>query len=335
MNILLSVHDGFLKKKYFPEYIMESLSQLGNLHQNTLERPWTEEELAENISGKDICITHWGSPKITSKVLEKADSLKLVAHCAGSVYNIVVPEVYEKGITVVGANKVMARAVAEGTLAYMLALSLKLFKYTDITRNGGWKKGPADYGDMKSIFGKKILLVGFGDIGRFVYDLLVPFETLVIVYDPYLKAEIKEEYPCIEFTDNLDSAIESADIVSLHASKNPGTDYLFNKKKIDLLKDNALFINTARGSIVDEEYLTNVLASGRISAALDVYQEEPLSADSRLRNLPNVICMPHLAGASVVTEYAETMISEICNFIEGKKLEYEIPAEKAGMMTRE
>jgi phosphoglycerate dehydrogenase-like enzyme len=335
MDILLSVNDGLLKNKYFPDYIMEGLSALGTIHQNNLDRPWTEEELAENIKGKDICITHWGSPKITEKVLERADKLKLVAHCAGSVYNIVVPEVYKKGITVIGANKVMARAVAEGTLAYMLALGLKLFKYTGITGSGGWKKGPSEYGDMKSLFGRKVLLVGFGDIGRFVYDLLVPFETQVIVYDPYISSEIKSEFPCIEFTDNLDGAIKAADIISLHASKNPGTDFLFNKTRIDMMKDDALFINTARGSIVDEAYLTDVLETGRISAALDVYQVEPLPPDSRLRYLPNVICMPHLAGSSVVTEYAEAMISDITNFLEGEKLNYEITAEKAGMMTRE
>lgn len=335
MNILLSVHNGFLKDKYFPPYIMESLSAMGTLYQNTLDRPWTEDELALNIQGMDICITHWGSPKITTKVLESAGSLKLVAHCAGSVYNIVVPEVYDRGIKVAGANKVMAKAVAEGTLGYILALGLKIAKYTEITRNGGWKQGPSEYGDMKSLFGKKILLVGFGDIGRFLYDLLVPFETRVFVYDPYLSEETKADYPCVEFTDDLDGAIASADIVSLHASKNPGTDYMFNKARIDMMRDGTLFINTARGSIVDEEYLTEVLETGRIHAALDVYQTEPLSPDSRLRTLPNVICMPHLAGSSVVTEYAEAMVFDIDNFINGRPLGYEISAEKAGMMTRE
>ena len=335
MNILLSVHDGILKEKYFPKHIMNGLSMLGDVYQNKLDRPWTEDELSRNISGMDVCITHWGSPKITPEVLEKADSLKLVAHCAGSVFNIVSPEVYKKGITVVGANKVMARAVAESTLAYMLALGLKLSKYTGITRAGGWKTGYGDYGDMKSLFGKKVLLVGFGDIGRYVYDLLIPFETRVFVYDPFLKEETKKHYPCIEFTDDLDGAVAAADIISLHASKNPGTNYLMDKNRIDLMKDEALFINTARGSIVDEEYLSKTLETGRISAALDVYHEEPLPKDSILRNLPNVICMPHIAGASVVTEYAETMIMEISNFISGRKLEHEITAEKAGMMTQE
>ncbi|MBN1624679.1 MAG: hydroxyacid dehydrogenase [Clostridia bacterium] len=335
MDILLSVNNGLLKNKYFPEYIMKALSMLGTVHQNHLDRAWTEEELAENIKGMDICITHWGSPKITEKVLENADKLKLVAHCAGSVYNIVDPAVYKKGITVIGANKVMAKAVAEGTLAYMLALSQKLFKYTRLTGSGEWKKGPSEYGDMKSLFGKRILLVGFGDIGRFVYDLLVPFETKIIVYDPYIKETTKSEYPCIEFTNNLDGAIQAADIISLHASKNPGTDFLINRARIDMMKDDALFINTARGSIVDEEYLTYVLETGRISAALDVYQIEPLPPDSKLRYLPNVICMPHLAGSSVVTEYAEAMISDITNFLSGRELHYEIPEEKAGMMTRE
>ena len=335
MNILLSVHEGSLREKYFPGYIMDELSELGTVHVNGLDRPWTEDELAGNIRGMDICITHWGSPKITAEVLENADKLKLVAHCAGSVFNIVCPEVYEKGITVVGANKVMAKAVAEGTLAYILALGLKIHKYTEITRSGGWKKGFEEYGDMKSLVGKTVLLVGFGDIGKYVYDFLVPFENRILVYDPYLKDEIKMDYPSIDFTDDLDAAIGAADIISLHASKNPGTDFLINRKRIDMMRNGTLFINTARGSIVDQDYLTETLTTGRISAALDVFQEEPLPAGHPLRNMPNVICMPHVSGSSVVTEYAETMVREIRNFLEGNELEYEISAEKAGMMTRE
>lgn len=334
MNILLSVHDGVLKNKYYPDYIMKSLKEIGTLHQNHLDRPWTEDELAQNIEGMDICITHWGSPQITPKVLETADSLKLVAHCAGSVFNIVCPEVYESGITVIGANKVMARAVAEGTLGYILALSLKLRKYTEITHNGGWKNGPEEYGDTKTIINKNVLLVGFGDIGRYVYDLMLPFNAHMVVYDPFLSNDIKQKYPLIEFTDNLDSAISKCDIISLHASRNPESKYLINKDRIDMLKDDALFINTARGSIVDEKHLIEVLESGRISAALDVYHEEPLPVDSKLRTLPNVICMPHIAGASVVTEYAETIIIEIKKVLSGIKSEYEISSEKAGMMTR-
>ena len=334
MNILLSVHDGPFKKKYYPEHIMKALSEFGTVYQNHLDRPWTEEELIENIIGIDICITHWGSPQITGNVLKKADNLKLVAHCAGSVFNIVVPEVYDKGIKVIGANKVMAKAVAEGTLGYTLALLLKIQKYTEITRSGSWKNGPLEYGDMNTLHGKSILLVGFGDIGKYYYDLLKAFDIKVFVYDPFIDENVKKDYPAISFTDNLDEAVKTCDIVSLHASKNPESDYLINRKRIDMLKDGAFFVNTARGSIVDEEYLTEVLETGRISAALDVYHQEPLSKESKLRILPNVICMPHIAGSSVVTEYAEAMISDIKNFIDGKKLKYEIPAKKAGMMTR-
>ncbi|MBN2558630.1 MAG: hydroxyacid dehydrogenase [Clostridia bacterium] len=335
MNILLSVHNGIIKDKYFPGYIMEALGKLGRIKQNTNDRPWTEEELSENIKGMDVCITHWQSPKITPEVLACADRLKLVAHCAGSVYNIVSPEVFEKGITVVGANRVMARAVAEGTLAYMLASLLKIKKYSDLMQGGGWKEGISGYGDMKTLYDRDVLLVGFGDIGRFVYALLLPFNVNVSVYDPHLKIEIMQSYPAIDFTGDLDNAIRKADVVSLHASKNPGSDKLMNRARIDLMKDGALLVNTARGSLVDEEYLVGTLKSGRIQAALDVFEEEPLPLESELRNLPNVLCMPHVAGSGVVTGYAEAMAADIANFMNGRPLEYEITAEKAGMMTRE
>jgi phosphoglycerate dehydrogenase-like enzyme len=335
MNILLSVYEGIIKDKYFPPHIMKKLEAFGSVKQNMLDRPWTEAELAEEIQGMDICITHWQSPQITPEVLKNADKLKFIGHCAGSVYNIICPEVYEKGIKVSSANKVMAKAVAEGTLAYILASRLKLAKFTGITRSGGWKGGISEYGDMKSLHGAKVLLIGFGDIARFLYDLLVPFNVNLTVYDPYLKKDVLEAYKDIKFVKDLDSAFESADIISIHASRNPGTKRLVGKDRIDMIKSGALLVNTARGSIIDEKYLTKVLETGRIYAALDVFEEEPLAKDSKLRTLPNVICMPHVSGSSVVLEYAEAMIGEIDNLISGNPLEHEISAEKAGMMTRD
>lgn len=334
MKILLSLHDGVIKDKYFPQSIIKKLEKLGKLMQNTLDRPWTEDELAQAIKGIDICITHWGSPQITSKVVNNADDLKLVAHCAGSVYNIVCSELYEKGIKVVSANKVMARAVAEGTLGYILAGLLKIKKYSRITAEGGWKSGPQNYGDMKILRKSNVLLVGFGDIGRYFYELLKPFDLVLTVYDPFLKEEVMQKYSDVIFTNDLDYSISKADVISLHASKNPASTKLFNKDKIDLIKNDALFVNTARGSLVDEDYLTETLKTGRIQAALDVYENEPLPIDHELRNMENVICMPHVAGSGVVLEYATEMALEIKRFLDGSPLEYEITAEKAGMMTR-
>lgn len=334
MNILLNVAEGIIKEKYFPKEIMDKLKSLGNVKQNMLNRPWTEDELADEIIGMDICITHWHSTQITPKVVKNADKLKFIGHCAGSVFNIVCQDVFKKGIKVSSSNRVMAKAVAEGALAFMLASRLKLKKYMDLTQSGSWKAGVSEYGDMKSLHGAEVLLVGFGDIAKYLYDLLVPFNVKLSVYDPFLKQEVINAYTDVNFINDLDSAICQADIVSIHASKNPGSKRLIGKDRIDMIKNEALFVNTARGSIVDEKYLTKVLQSGRIDAALDVYEEEPLSTDSPLRDLPNVICMPHVSGSSVVLGYAESMISEIENIIENKPLAYEISAEKAGMMTR-
>lgn len=334
MKILLSVYEGIIKEKYFPPHIMKKLEAYGSVRQNMLDRPWTEDELAEEIKGMDVLITHWQSPQVTPKVLENADHLRFIGHCAGSVFNIVCPEVYEKGIKVSSANKIMAQAVAEGTLAYILASRLKLVKYMNITRSGGWKGGISEYGDMKTLRGAEVLLIGFGDIAKFLYDLLIPLNVNLKVYDPFIKKEVINKYPDVDFIEDLDATIETMDIISIHASRNPGSNRLLGKDRIDLIKNEALLVNTARGSIVDESYLTEVLQSGRIYAALDVYEEEPLAKDSVLRNLPNVICMPHVSGSSVVLGYAEAMIREIGNIVNGLPLEYDISAEKAGMMTQ-
>ncbi len=334
MNILLSVHEGLLKEKYFPKNIIEQLEKLGYVKQNMLDRPWTEEELTDEIKDMDMCITHWQSPQITPNVLKNAGSLKFIGHCAGSVFNIICPEVYENGIKVSSVNKIMARSVAEGTLAYILASRLKLAKYTAITKNGGWKKKISDYGDMKTLYNANVLLIGFGDIAKFLYELLSPFNVMLNVYDPYIKKDTRDLYPSVNFTANLEGAIKTADIISIHASRNPKTDHLIDRARIDMIKNEALLVNTARGSIVDEAYLTEVLKTGRIYGALDVYKNEPLDPGSELRHMPNVICMPHMAGSSVVSGYAKAIINDMKNFIDGQPLEYEISAEKANMMTR-
>lgn len=330
MNILLTLQKGDIREIHFPEGAMNALRELGSVTCNDSERPYSEEEFPDIIGDFEICVTHWSSPRFSEKVLENAKKLRMIAHAAGSVAHVATDRVYEKGIMVCSSNSIMAKYVAEGVLAYILA-ELRLIPQHDRDMKAGrWDRKVIESG---SLFGAKIGLIGFGMVGACLMDLLVPFNTLVKVYDPYLPAAALDRYPgaCLC---GMEEVLGWGDIVSVHASQTPETYHMLDREKLKMIKDNALLINTARGSVIDEKALVEELRDGRLRAALDVYEEEPLGPDSPLRSLENVLLIPHMAGATAKENMTYAMIAEIERFIKGEPLQLEIPFEKYKLMTR-
>jgi len=332
MNLLVTLQKGGVRQIHFPDSVMEALKQLGNVKLNEMDRGFTQDELKENIKGIDFCITHWGCPKITEDVLQNADRLKMVAHAAGSVAYMITDCVYEKGIKVCSSNDIMAEYVAEGVLAYILSALRSIPKHAGDLKNGVlWGN---DLAGSRSLIGEKVGLVGLGTVGRYLLELLKPFHVKIKLYDPYINPDLLKGHQNVELS-TLEDAMAWGNIVSIHASLTPDTYHMIDAGKLKLLKDGTLFVNTARGAVIDEKALEDVLETGRISAVLDVFEKEPLPLDSRLRGLENVILMPHMAGAGAKEKMTFAMIDEIKRYINGEPLKYEIPFEKYKLMTRE
>lgn len=332
MNILVTLQQGETRRIHFPGSVMRDLGKLGNIRINDLDRAFTPEELRENIKGIDFCITHWGCPKFTPEVLENADRLKLVAHAAGSVAYIITDGVYEKGIKVCSANDIMAKYVAEGVLAYILSALRTIPKHAGDMKNGVlWNR---DTAGSRSLIGEKVGLIGLGTVGRYLLKLLWPFDVKIKLFDPYIQPATLWEYPNVELS-SLEDVMSWGNIVSVHASLTPETYHMIDAGQLKQLKDGSLFVNTARGAVINEKVLVKELESGRISAVLDVFEEEPLPLDSRLRELENVMLMPHMAGAGAREQMTFAMLDEIGRFVNGEPLKYEIPFEKYRLMTRE
>jgi len=330
MNILVTLQKGDIREIHFPEDAVRALERMGNVSFNDSDKPFTEEGLANVIKDFDICVTHWSSPQFSEKVLANAGKLKMIAHAAGSVAQLVTDQVYERGIKVCSSNSIMAKYVAEGVLAYILA-ELRLIPGHDRAMKAGiWDRKVVE---SRSLIGAKIGLVGFGTVGAYLMEMLAPFNTVIKIFDPYLPEKALEKYPNASLCP-LSEVLEWGDIVSVHASQTPETWHLLDREKLGVIKDNALLINTARGSIIDESALVAELRSDRLRAVLDVYEEEPLNLDSPLRKLDNVILMPHMAGATAKEMMTFEMIAEIERFIDGKPLKLEIPIEKYRLMTR-
>jgi phosphoglycerate dehydrogenase-like enzyme len=331
MNILIPIPMNNVRKEHFPEEVIEELKKLGNVYLNDTNRYFTEDEFAENIENIDICITHWGCPKFTKKVLERADKLKLIAHAAGSVGWLVTDEVYDRGIKVCSSNRVMAKSVAEGVLAYILAGLKRIPQYDRAMRSGVlWP----NYKDAVSLFNQKIGLIGLGTVGRFLLDLLIPFNVSVKVYDPYITDESLVSYNNVVLCSDMEEVLEWGNIISLHASKTPETYHMLNSDRLKLIKDGALLVNTSRGANIHEKALIEEVKKNRFNAILDVYEEEPLPLSSELRLLENVTVMPHVASLDNL-ELTYGMIDEIKRFLHNVPLQLEIKRETWRLMTVE
>jgi D-3-phosphoglycerate dehydrogenase len=189
-----------------------------------------------------------------------------------------------------------------------------------IVRDNNWaaRLGALPY----DLFGKTVLIVGFGRIGTRTAKRCLAMEMNVLVYDPYKPAAEIKAAGCEPVT-NLDAALPRADFVSIHCPKNPETVGMFNAARIKLMKPTAYLINTARGGIIDEKPLYEALSSGKLAGAgLDVFEQEPPPAGHSLFSLPNVIMAPHVAGVTreAVDRMSEQTARNILSALDGEPI---------------
>jgi phosphoglycerate dehydrogenase-like enzyme len=333
MNILVAMPVGVTRDLFIPPEVAEMLEALGNVTWNNSEKHFTRDELKEKLKGMDVCITGWGCKPIDSFVLEGNSSLRLLAHTGGSVANYVTEEMFEKGVRVTSGNPLYAESVAEGVIAYILAALRDIPFYANEMQAGRWP-GADNYDE--GLLDQTVGLVGFGAVAKNLAKMLKVFRTKVKVYDPFVKDEIFGEY-CVERASSLEEIITGSKVISIHAAKSPETYHMIDKRLIEMIPEGTLFVNTSRGSIIDEEALAIELKKGRFKAILDVYEIEPLPPESKLRGMGNAILIPHLAGPTVDRRKYVTMalIEDIKRLFAGQPMKMEIRKEYAMAMTKE
>lgn len=331
MKILITAPQGEVFRRHFPEHIISRLRSLGEVALNPFERQFTPDELKERLHDTDILITHWGAPQVTEELLKNATRLKLLAHGAGTVAHIASEAFYEKGIPVISANSVMAKYVAESVLSYMLA-ALHLIPQMDREMHEGrWKRM---HGRVQSLSGSEIGLIGLGTVGRNLLDYLRPFGVRVYVYDPYLRENALDDWDYASVC-SFEEAM-SRPIVSVHAAQTPETFHMIGAEALSMMPDGALFINTARGSLVDTGALIDELKTGRISAVLDVFEKEGEgSAPGGLAQFDNALLQPHMAASAVSWQMTQAVVDDIENLISGRELTLQIPLSQYRLMTQE
>ncbi len=331
MKILVTMPVGEVRESFLPLQVRERLESVAEVEYNTMERNFTPEELKERLRGKDIALTGWGTGLFDETVLEGNDTLRLIAHTGGSVTPVMSDEAYERGIRVISGNEMYAESVAESVIAYALASLRRIPEFIDRTRSGDWYHAGEVW---EGLLDQAVGIIGFGMTSRHLFRMGKAFRLKFKVLEkPYLTSEVQQEYGFT--TASLEEIFRTCKIVSLHCGMTKSYYHLVNRRLLEMMPDGALLINTARGPVIDEQALIAELKRGRIKAVLDVYEQEPLPADSELRSLPNVYSIPHMGGPTFDRRWmiAMALIDDIERLERGEALHMEITREYASHMS--
>lgn len=243
--------------------------------------------------------------QVDAALLAGAPALRVVGRLGVGLDNIDVDACRARGIRVIPASGANARSVAEYVVTTAAVLLRGAYLSSSQVAAGSWPRARLSEG--REALGKTLGLIGFGDIGRQAAALAQAFGMHVVAHDPMLPADhpvwAATGVACVP----LDALLATADAVSLHVPLVAATRRLLDAARIASMKPGAVLINTARGGVVDEAALADALRNGHLAgAALDVFEREPLAADSVLADIPNLILTPHIGG---VTREANARVS--------------------------
>ncbi|WFU13577.1 hydroxyacid dehydrogenase [Bradyrhizobium sp. CB3481] len=314
------------KKKIF---ITESMSQQGRalLHARDdielVEFPNMVSQEDFNIKLKQHAPVHGvalGGTRFGEPELESSGDMQVVTRIGVGFDAVDVPALSRRKIPLMVAGTANSPSVAECALFMMLTLAKRATEMHSLVRDNKWadRLGMLPY----DLFGKTVLIVGFGRIGSRTAKRCLAMEMNVQVFDPYKPAADIKAAGCEPVAD-LDAVLPRADFVTIHCPKNPETVGMFNADRLKRMKPAAYLINTARGGIVDEAALYTALTSGKLAGAgLDVFAQEPPPAGQALLALPNVITAPHVAGVTVeaVDRMSEQTARNILSVLDGDPL---------------
>lgn len=295
---------------------IEPFGPVGGVH----EASGTEEAVLAALDGAEVAVTQMAP--FTKKVFAAAPELRLVSVCRGGPVNVELTAATEAGVTVTFAPGRNAAAAAEFAIGLLLAAMRRISTSSAELLSGTWRGDYYAYANAGvELEGTTVGLVGYGAIGSRVARVLVAFGARVLVHDPYADEE-QVAHDGAELT-ALDDLLRRSRAVSLHARLTEATRQLIDAEKLALLPEGAVLVNSARGGLLDYAPLADALRSGRLGAlALDVYDVEPPPADWPLRDAPNVIATPHLAGASKQTadRAARIVAAEVGRYARGEAL---------------
>ena len=279
------------------------------------QKPYDKEAVIAALAESDVGLIDI-EPYDASVFTRIVPRCKLLVRFGVGFDKVNLPDATASGIAVARTTGANSTGVAEMALTQILAAKRQLMINRKVVDSGVWVKNVGH-----ELIGATVGIVGFGAIGQLLARLLQGFNCRILAYDPHLNLDRVAALGAEACT--FDEVIEQADAISIHVPYLPATHHMFNAEVFERMKDSAVLVCTARGNIVDEDALYDALHEGKIAAAgLDVFAQEPLSAESKLIGLDNVILTPHVSSQTVESLWAiyRKAIDIAADFFEGKAL---------------
>jgi phosphoglycerate dehydrogenase-like enzyme len=327
-RVLLAMEPALLPR-LFDDIARDRLTTLADVDFDLVVDDFQGPAARAALPATEILLTCWGAPPIDETVLAVAPRLRAVVHAAGSIRHLITEACWRAGIRVSSAAWANGLPVAEYTLAWILLANKRAL---EVRRR--YREHRGEGFDTRAFYlgagnyRRTVGIIGASRIGRRVVELLRPYDIEVVLNDPFVTAVQAAELGVRPV--ELDELCGASDVVSIHAPRLPATDHLIDARRLALLRDGATLINTARGTLVDQEAMVAELATGRINAIIDVTEPDLLPADSPLYDLPNVFLTPHIAGSMGDETYrlAASAVDEIDRYAAGLPFAFPVSREE-------
>ena len=286
---------------------VQKIAEIAEVEIWPAESPPPPEVILEKIEDVDGILTMLTDP-IKSNILDRAARLKVISQMAVGFDNIDIEAATRHGIPVGHTPGVLTETTADFAWALLMASARRVVEADREVHQGIWRAWGPDVLTGKDVYGATLGIIGFGRIGKAVARRAAGFSMKVLYNDPKRDEQAEQELKA-EYRD-LDSLLQDSDFISLHTYYTPQLHHFVNRQRFAQMKDGAIFINTARGGLVDYEALLWAIETKKLAAAaLDVFDPEPIPAHHPLLNHPNVIITPHIASASTQTRQKMALIA--------------------------
>jgi lactate dehydrogenase-like 2-hydroxyacid dehydrogenase len=304
-----------------PDSVETRLRELFDTELNLTDQPMTREALIDAVGRADVL-----APTITDRIdaalLEKAgEKLKLIANFGAGVDHIDVAVANARGVTVTNTPGVLTEDTADLTMALLMSVSRRIVEGANVVQAGNFAGWSPTWMMGRRVTGKRLGIIGMGRIGTAVARRAKAFGLQIHYHNrkpvsPRISDELEATY-----WDSLDQMLARMDIISVHSPHTPATYHLLSARRLKLLQPHAIVINTARGEIIDEDALAEMLKARAIAGAgLDVFEFEP-TVNPKLLGLTNAVLLPHLGSATVEArvEMGEKVIINIKTWMDGHR----------------
>ena len=320
-SVMVARKPKVIVTRKLPDQVETRMRELFDAELNLSDEPLSRDALVDAVKRADVL-----APTITDRIdadliAHAGPQLKLIASFGAGVDHIDVPAAAARNISVTNTPGVLTEDTADMTLALIMVVARRIVEGANVVQAGGFTGWSPTWMLGRRVTGKRLGIVGMGRIGQAVARRAKAFGLQIHYHNRKPVSPRIEEELGATYWDSLDQMMARMDLISIHCPHTPATFHLLSARRLKLLQPHAILINTARGEIVDEDALIDILAKGEIAGAgLDVFEHEP-AVNPKLLKLPNVVLLPHMSSATVESrvDMGEKVIINIRTWMDGHR----------------